>query len=164
VPGRETSTGEFKARLSQEQRSEIDAHLKEGRSVAAYADERGRRPALVITFGTRDSDLPYQHPPATYGRGELLTFVYAQPKQRGMQSPATSWEQVPQIARPRVAPTQTQYPEVLISGRTGPHPRGQGGGWIEAQGLVPGREQAQPQAPAEPLSPEQQWWSKQLGR
>jgi hypothetical protein len=145
----------MKRRLNDAQRAEVDKHLSEGRGVALYGDEKGR-PALIVTFGNRSCDLPGL-PPSHYGRGELHSFVPAPKEAKPMVSPLLGCEEVPQIARPRVAPSQTQYPSVQIEMRTGRHPRGHNG-YID---VLPGRgPEPEPAAPSEPLSPEEQWWAR----
>jgi hypothetical protein len=122
VTAKEVSPGEFKRGLSQAQRAEVDHHLAEGRGVAVYEDDRGR-PVVVMTYGTKDADLP-GYPPKMYGGGTLSSYVPAAVAARVMQSPATSWEPVPQVRRPRVAPSQTEHPQVLMEMRTSGHPGG----------------------------------------
>ena len=68
---------------------------------------------------------------------------------------------VPQIARIETAPPLTEYPSVDIETRTSCHPRGNSGGYIEAQRFTPGREQEEAQPP-ESLSEDQKWWRDRL--
>jgi hypothetical protein len=159
MPGQEVSTGELKRLLNDTGRTEVDHHLAEGRGVATYADDRGR-PILIMTYGTREADIPNRFPPSHFGGGTLSNYVPVPEKANPMRSPLMDWEGgPPQIRRPRVTPTQTSYPEVLISGRSSSHPRGNSE-FITP--LLPGREPEEVLPPPEPLSEEASWWSKQL--
>jgi hypothetical protein len=159
VPGVQASSGEIKRRLDDTQRAEVDRHLKEGRSVALYADERGI-PSLVVTYGNRSADLPNQYPPSHYGRGELVAYVPAPREARPMVSPLLGWEQPQQIARPKVMPGFTETPDVRINMREGPHPRAHSE-FLNAQRNLPGREpEPEPQEPAAPLTSAQAFWVK----
>jgi hypothetical protein len=163
MAGVEVSPADLKRLLPESQRAEVDRHLAEGKGVAIFADERGRATTLV-SYGTRDADLPGP-PPGLWGGGQLHSFVPAVRKASEMRSPLKAaiedQTRIPQIARPRVSPTQTSYPEVLVSGRVSSHPRGNG----EYLNLVPGRaaEPARPEPPSqEPLSEASQWWAQRL--
>jgi hypothetical protein len=158
MPGVEVSSGEFGRKLTDAQRAEVAHHLSEGRGVACYIDGRGA-PTVIVTWGTRTADYP-GYPPATSGGGTTLDSYVPAPKANlPRQSPAMGWEPVPQIRRPQVAPTSTSFPEVLVSGRTSPHPRGNSE-FITAQRLVPGREQEE--LPQTQLSEEVAWWRDHL--
>jgi hypothetical protein len=155
--GRETSSGEFKRKLSDVQRVEVDHHLSQGRGVAAYEDSYGR-PILVMTWGSRDADLP-GYPPAHYGGGTLSTWVPAPKEATPLRSPLMGWEQPRQIARPRVSPAFTEVPEVRLEMRTSQHPRGNSE-YITP--LLPGRS-AEPEQPVQQeVSKEASWWAKHL--
>jgi hypothetical protein len=160
MPGTEVSSGEFCRRLTQVQRDEVRHHLENGRGVAAYEDSRGR-PAVVMTWGARDADVP-GYPPAPYGDGTLSSWVPAPKSATPIRSPLMDRDQVPQIARPRVAPSYTEVPDVQFAMREGSHPRSRSGYItpgrypVEAPEVAP---QVQPQAP---LSEEAAWWRDKL--
>jgi hypothetical protein len=120
---------------------------------------------LVVSFGSRDADLPYQHAPSHYGSGALHSYVPVPPKASPMRSPLMEWEGgPPQIKTPPRSQTHTSYPEVLISGRSSSHPRGEDKrGWIEVERLRPGREE-EAQVPQAPLTEDQAWWAQRMGR
>jgi hypothetical protein len=166
MPGVQVSVAGIKRHLSDDQRRDVDAHLAAGQGVALYADERGRATVLV-TFGTRDSDFPGL-PPGLWGGGELHSFVPAPKQAQPMKSPlkAAMEDQgrIPQIAAPPRSSTVTSYPEVLISGRTSNHPRGDRGGYIDVERLLPdaGREPEAPTPPPAPLTEDAAWWARQL--
>jgi hypothetical protein len=184
VVGTEVSSGEIKRRLNDAQRAEVDRHLSEGRSVALYGDERGI-PALIVTFGSRDADLPHQFPPSHYGRGELVSYVPAPREAKPMRSPLMEWDGgPPQIHRPRVAPSHTEYPSVQIEMRTSSHPR-RGNEFLNLSPsrrqevpqmqpemrptrielVEPGQPRSEPAPPAEPqLSSGARWWADHLAR
>jgi hypothetical protein len=153
----EVSSGEFKRRLSDVQRAEVDQHLAAGRGVACYANDRGA-PVVVMTYGTRDSDVP-GYPPASYGGGSLSSYVPAPQKTSARKSPLMDYEPPRQIARPRVSPAFTEHPDVQIEMRTSGRPS-----W--------GGEYISPRAPrqpveAEPVQPPQvseevSWWQQRL--
>ena len=132
---REVAVDEFVRGLGPQQQLEVQANLDSGRGMALYYDGRSSR--LAVSFGTRDADIVGM-PPKAYGGGELDVFVSPRPAPANMVSPLLSYQPPPQVARPRVAPTSTAYPEVLMSSaRTSPHPRGDSE-YITPQ--VPGRE------------------------
>jgi hypothetical protein len=160
MQGREVASGELKRRLNEVQRVEVDRHLSEGLGVALYEDSRGRPILVVPTGGGRGHDIP-GFPPAMYGGGTLAMFVPPQPKARPLGS---QYSPPPQIARPRVSPTSTEYPDVRITMREGPHPRGHSAGFINPERLLPssGREPEQVVPPAAPLPPDVEWWTKVL--
>jgi hypothetical protein len=163
MPGQECSSGEIKRILNDNQRTEVDQHLAAGRGVAIYEDGRGR-PILLMTYGSRDADIPNQFPPSHFGGGMLSTYVPVPKKANPMRSPLMDWEGgPPQIRRPRVSPSVTSYPSVDLSMRTSSHPRGNNE-YITP--LLPGREpeQVQPQVlpPPAPLSADAEWWRDQL--
>jgi hypothetical protein len=158
MQGRQCSTGEVKRLLNEAQRVEVDRHVSQGLGVALYQDDRGRPILVVPTGGGRGFDIP-GFPPALYGGGTLKLFVPPQPQPRPLGS---QYIPPPQIARPRVSPAFTEYPEVRIAMREGPHPRGKNNGFIDAQGLVPGREPEKVLPPQPPLSEDQQWWRDHL--
>ena len=168
MPGVEVSSGELKRLLNETERAEVDHHLAAGRSVAIFGDERGR-PALVVTYGSRDADLPNQYPPSHFGRGELQSYCPAPKKANPMRSPLMDWEGgPPQIRRPRVSPSFTEVPDVRITMREGNHPRAHSASLINPERLLPssGREpeaQVLPQ-PQEPPNEDVSWWAKQLRR
>jgi hypothetical protein len=146
----------MKSLLSDSQRAEVDKHLSEGRGVALYTNEKGTKPALFVTWGNSSCDLP-GFPPSHYGRGELHSFVPAPTEARPMVSPLLLRDEVPQIRRPAVMASQTQYPSIQIAMREGPHPRGHNG-YID---VLPAQEaEREPATPPEPLLPEQQWWAR----
>jgi hypothetical protein len=69
----------------------------------------------------------------------------------------------PQIARIKTAPPHTEYPSVEFETRTSRHPRGENkNGYIDAQRLVPGREQEEVQET--PLTEDQKWYAQRLGQ
>jgi hypothetical protein len=152
----EVSAEEFAAKLGD--RGAVDAALASGKGMALYSNGRGNR--LAVSYGTRDADV-VGLPPKLYGGGELEMFVSPQRSPASMRSPLLDYQPPPQISRPRVAPTRTEYPSVMISGRTSSHPRGNSE-FITP--LLPGREQSQPQEPQqqEPLSDDQRWWRTHL--
>jgi len=163
MPGQEVSSGAMKRLLSDTQRAEVDSHLAAGRGVACYEDGRGR-PILIMTYGTRDADIPNQFPPSNFGGGTLSTYIPVPPKANPMRSPLMDWEGgPPQIARPRVSPSFTEVPDVRINMRESPNPRAHSG-YINPQRLLPGREPEQVQPPPpEPPNEQVAWWAKQLG-
>jgi hypothetical protein len=153
----EVSSSEFKRRLTDVQRAEVDQHLASGRGVACYASNRGA-PMVVMTYGTRDADVP-GYPPANYGGGSLSTYVPAPKSATPRRSPLLDYEPPRQIARPRVSPAFTETPQVTINMRTSAHPRG------NAEYISP----STPRSPveAEPVQPpqvseEQAWWAARL--
>jgi hypothetical protein len=160
MTARQVEVGEFVRGLAPQQAMEVQANLDSGKGIALYRDGRSSR--MVVSFGTRDADIVGM-PPRVYGGSELDTFVSPRPAPVNMRSPLLdAVGGPPQIARPRVAPTTTAYPEVLTSGRTSPHPRGNSE-FIAP--LVPGREpEPVQQQPTEPLSPEQEWYAQRLGQ
>jgi hypothetical protein len=158
MPGVEVSSAEMKRRLPDEQRSQVDAHLTAGRGVALYADQRGRA-SVLATFGTRESDFPGQ-PPGRWSGGELHSFTRAPAESKPLRSPLLDWQPVPQIARPPVAPSHTEWPSVEFSTRSGPHPRGNRE-YIDARRTP---QQLQEEEPPAPLSEAQAWWRTNLGQ
>ena len=123
MPGVEMSSGQFKARLNDTQRAEVDQHLAQGRSVVCYEDQRGR-PPIIMTWGTRDADIP-GYPPGAFGGGTLASYVPAPQQARPRVSPALmNREEIPQIHRPRVMPGFTEYPDVQLEMRTALTPVG----------------------------------------
>jgi hypothetical protein len=158
MPASEVDAEEFCRRLSPEQVGDVRQHLASGRGLALYSDERSR-PALIVTFGTRDSDVAGL-PPAMYGGHSLSSYVPARPQARAMRSPLMDVViGPPQIHRPRVAPGHTEYPSVELSMRTSGRPRGD---YITP--LVPSRQpEPVPVPPAEPaLTEDQRWWQDRL--
>jgi hypothetical protein len=92
---------------------------------------------------------------------ELEVFVSPQKSPDSMRSPLLDWEGgPPQIKAPPKGQSQTQYPEILISGRTSAHPRG------NSEFITPlfhGREsEPTPVLPPEPVSEDAAWWSQRL--
>ena len=158
MAAREVTVGEFVRGLGPQQQLEVQANLDSGRGMALYYDGRSSR--LVRSFGTRDADI-VGLPPRMYGGGELDVFVSPRSAPVNMRSPLLdAVGGPPQIARPKVAPSQTAYPEVLMSSaRTSPHPRGNAE-FITPQ--LPGREPEPVQQ--QPLTEEQTWWAERLGR
>jgi hypothetical protein len=107
VPGVEVSSGELKRRLSDAQRAEVDHHLSQGRSVACYEDQYGR-PILVMTYGTRDADVP-GYPPAVYGGGSLHSHV---PRSSTSKTDAVASHELgagPPDSPPQVSPSVTEH-------------------------------------------------------
>jgi len=152
----EVGMSEFARRLTPQQTLELESALVRGQGLAMYSDSRGAR--TVFTFGTRDSDI-VGLPPRLYGGGELEQFVNPLPQATTMKSPLlTNREEIPQIHQPRVAPFRTEYPEVLLSGRTSSHPRG------NSEFITPLLPSPRPEAvqPSEPVSEEVAWWRDHL--
>jgi hypothetical protein len=162
MPGIEVSANDLKRRLSDEQRREVDGHLASGKGVAIYADQRGRATTLV-TFGTRDADLPGL-PPGLWGGGELHSFVPAAVQSTQMRSPLMdAVSGPPQIRRPRVAPSYTEHPSVDIEMRTSRSPRSNNG-YITPGRPVETNEQVLPQQqPPRELSESEKWWRQHIG-
>jgi hypothetical protein len=153
----EVSPDQFKHRLSQEQRVEVDQHLASGRGVACYANDRGAA-IVVMTWGARDADVP-GYPPVSYGGGTLSTYVPAPKSATPRRSPLLDHEPPRQIARPRVSPAFTEHPDVQIEMRTSSRPRG------NSEYISP----SAPRSPveAEPVQPPQvseevAWWARKL--
>jgi hypothetical protein len=136
--------------------------LKKNQGLALYRAHDGNR--VVVSFGTRDADLPGLCPSMLGDGSELEVFVSPRPTPASMRSPLMDWDGgPPQIKAPPRSPSVTSYPEVLMSGRTSSHPRG------NAEYITPllpsSREPAQPveiQPPSEPLSEGAKWWVDQL--
>jgi hypothetical protein len=156
MPGVEVSSGELKRRLNESQRSEVDHHLASGRGVALYEDERGSPKLVVPTGGGKGYDIP-GFPPTYYGGGTLSMFVPPQKAPAPLRSPLMDHVPPPQIHRPRVAPSHTEYPSVAIEMRTRRHPRGNSD-YITP--LLPGRAVESPAQvpPSKPLG----WWARRL--
>jgi hypothetical protein len=160
----EVSVDEFCRRLPREQAEEVRQHLASGRGCALFGGNDWRGQKSVETYGTRDADHK-GYPPGNNGMGDpLIVFVSPPRESRLMVSPLKAalddQNRVPQIHRPRTAPSQTWYPEVLISGRTSSHPRGAGEFVDMHQRFSP----SQRQEPEPPLSEEANWWRDRLGR
>jgi hypothetical protein len=155
----EVSPEEFAHKLGD--KAAVQEALKRSQGMAMFNDGRGNR--LAITWGTRDADLPGP-PPRMYGGGELEMFVSPQKSSASMVSPLKAaiddQQRVPQIKAPPRSSTVTSYPDVLISGRSSAHPRG------NSEYITPGRpappEPPPPPAPQEPASDDIAWWAKQL--
>jgi hypothetical protein len=157
----EVSAGEFMTKLAPAQQMEVQANLDQGKGMALYRDGGGSA-VVAVSFGTRDANI-VGLPPKVYGGGELDVFVSPVSTPASMRSPLLdALGGPPQIARPPVSPSQTQNPEVLLAGRSSSHPRGKNG-YIDAQRLVPGREQEQP-PPQQELSETEAWYAQHLGR
>jgi hypothetical protein len=152
----EVTAEQFAARLGD--RGAVDANLKAGKGMALYSDGRGTR--LAVSYGTRDADLPGL-PPRLYGGGELEVFVRPQKSPASMRSPLMDWEGgPPQIKAPPRSSSVTSYPEILISGRTSAHPRGNAE-FITP--LLPAREPEPTQvSPPEPANEDVAWWRTHL--
>lgn len=152
---REVSFNEFVARLGPEDRRAVQDALNSGMGMANYH-------GLVLSYGRRGAAIETTFPPAAYGSAELGDFVSPIPNPATKRSPLLDGVAggVPQIARPRVAPSHTEYPDVQIETRTSRHPRGDSGGFIDAQRFTPGREQEE--VPQAPLSEEAAWWRDRL--
>jgi hypothetical protein len=122
--------------------------------VARYGD-------WSLSYGNRQAVITSTHPPSSYGGAELGDFVSPSPASKGMRSPLLdAVAGPPQIRRPRVAPSHTEFPSVALETRTSPHPRGSSpGGYVEPQRLSPGRE---PVAEPVRLSEEASWWRDKL--
>jgi hypothetical protein len=102
---REVSASEFLAKLPLSQHTQIEAALASGQGAALYVDWRGAG-VVGITFGTREATLP-GNPPKLYGGGELDVFVPPKQTPTRMRSPLLdAVGGPPQIARPRVAPSE----------------------------------------------------------
>jgi hypothetical protein len=88
---------------------------------------------------------------------ELVCFVSPQRSAASMRSPLLDWEQPRQITAPPKGQSQTQYPEIMISGRTSSHPRG------NAEYITPGRgpKPSQPES-SEPPNEDVAWWGAHL--
>jgi hypothetical protein len=157
----EVSLEEFGRKLTAEQRRQVEAALSRGQGLAMYSDGRGGR--MAFTYGSRDADI-VGLPPRMYGGGELEQFVSPAPKPQSLRSPLLAYHPPPQVHRPRVAPTQTQYPEVLISGRSSSHPRGNSEYITPLLPSSARQEPVQSQPPQEPLSEGAAWWRDQLSR
>jgi hypothetical protein len=154
----EDSPANFKARLSAEQRGQVDADLAAGMGLALYSDTRGT-PRLVVSYGPRGADI-VGLPPKGYGQAdwELAAYVAPQRKTAAMKSPLASWEPVPQIKAPLRGQSHTEHPQVLMAGRTGPHPRGDG------EYITPSapRQSVEAPAPQRSLSEEEAWWQRRM--
>jgi hypothetical protein len=158
MTARECSVEEFVRGLGPSQQMEVQANLDQGKGMALYRDAGGRA-VVAVSYGPRGADI-VGLPPKVYGGGELDLFVSPRPAPASMRSPLLDYEPPPQVARPRVAPTSTAYPEVLISGgRTSSHPRGNAE-FITP--LLPGRPQEE--VPQAPLNESAQWLADRLGR
>ena len=130
----------------------MDRHLAAGHGLARYDDARGR-PLVVISWGGgRDTDIAGL-PPARFGQGTLSSYVVAPAEAKAMVSPLLSWDPVPQISRPPVAPSHTEY-----SGAHDPVMRtGVGNSeWINV-------ERGQVQEELEPPAPPG-WWAQRLAQ
>jgi hypothetical protein len=131
-----------------------------------YGSDDWRDSATVLTFGNRFADLKGLPPSSVPLGGDLSVYVSPEKAHQQMRSPLKAaledpQQRVPQIRRPPVARSDTRYPDVRIESRTSHHPRGD----AEYLNLVPGWEPAQPaetQPPAPSLSPDTEWWAKQL--
>jgi hypothetical protein len=102
-----------------------------------------------------------------YGGGELHSWVPVPAGSKPMVSPLLERDVIPQIRRPRVMPSETRYPDVSISMRQGPHPRGDADYvLLPSRGRQPvALGEPEPQAPPEPaerLPPGAQWWADHL--
>jgi hypothetical protein len=160
----ELSAAEFARRLGDKR--VVDEARKNHMGLAIYStDGRGQR--LVITTSTRDADWPGAHPPRLFGGAELEAWMPPAPALASMVSPLKAalddQSRIPQIHRPRVSPPRTEYPEVLISGRTSSHPRGDQNGYITPGRPSPVQEEpSQPPPPPEPVSGDISWWADAL--
>jgi hypothetical protein len=162
MPGREVTADELKLILPAEERPKVDDALKRGMGVAIFEEDRIGGARMLVTYGKLGADIA-DLPPGRYGDGMLLAeHVSPQRKPAAMRSPLMDWEPPRQIARPRVSPPVTAYPDVLISGRTSSHPRGSN----SFHDLLPGRPTdtpaPQPIELEEPLSEGAQWWRDHL--
>ena len=79
MPGVQVSSGEFKARLPEGQRGEVDEFLGQGLGVARYETDRPRS-VLVVPFGGGHGCAIPGPAPAMYGGGTLACFHPAQPE------------------------------------------------------------------------------------
>jgi hypothetical protein len=157
MTAREVEVNEFVRGLGTEDRRSVLEALGRGLGVARFGH-------LVLTYGGRDAVITSKFPPAQYGSAEIGDFVAPPPVPASMRSPLLdAVGGPPQIRRPRVSPSFTEYPDVQIQTRTSPHPRGNSGGFIEPQRLLPGREQ-QEVVPETPLSESASWMAEHLGR
>jgi hypothetical protein len=162
MTAREVTADEFKLILPPGEQGRVDDALKNGMGLAIYEEDRIGGTRMLVTYGHRAADLPGL-PPGRYGDGLQLTeHVSPRRKPASMRSPLLDWQPPPQVSRPRVSPSQTEYPDVLISGRTSSHPRGNNS-FVD---LLPGRPvqgpTPQPAEPEEPLSEGAQWWRDHL--
>jgi hypothetical protein len=170
VTGREVTPAQLKRRLPAEQQREVDAALTAGMGCALYVEDVVGGAVVLVTYNGREANIPGPFPPATNGWGMTLGDFVAPPQQAPtMRSPLMNWQQPRQIQAPARGPSQTAYPNVLISGRSSRHPRG------DAELLLPGRRSPVSEEPAptppsapsapqtEPVSEEAAWWSRHLG-
>jgi hypothetical protein len=158
VPGSQVSSGEIKRKLTDSQRTEVDRHLAEGRGVATYEDAMGRQ-VLLMTWGDRSADVP-GYPPAVYGGASLSAYVPAPKESAPKRSPLMdALGGPPQVARPRVAPSHTEYPDLAMREM----PRGRTDGFIDPRRLLPGREPEPVEPPPQPQQPESEYvtWLRQ---
>ncbi len=121
---RESTPQEFRSRLTSEAQRQFDLDLAQGKGHATYVDGSGTT-RLLTTYGTRDADI-VGLPPKAYGQSdwELGEYCPPVPGVANKRSPLLDYEPPQQISAPRRSPSQTAHPEVLISGRTSSHPRG----------------------------------------
>jgi hypothetical protein len=124
--------------------------------VATYEDARGRQ-VLLMTWGDRSADVP-GYPPAVFGGATLSAYVPAPKEAKPMRSPLIEWQQPQQIARPRVSPSVTEYPDIAMREM----PRGRTDGFIDPRRMLPGREPEQQQQPQQPETEEMAWWRDHL--
>jgi hypothetical protein len=128
---RQVSAQEICRGLDREDVGRVYADLDAGLGLARYSDDRGG--GWVASYGGQGADIPSSHPPKLYGGLALVSFVPPAVPEVAKVSPLWAALQdqsrIPQIHRPPVQPSKTEYPDVRISGRTGAHPRDRGG-WI----------------------------------
>lgn len=154
MPGRQVELNEFCAQMGRQERHDVEQALGNGMGVARYGDKS-------VTYGRRDAFFAGLPPMALDGH-ELDTFVAPPQVPQVMRSPLMDATMgPPQIRRPRVSPTSTEYPDVQFELRQSNHPRGNASknGYIEVQRLLPGREAAEPVLPE---SEETSWWRNRL--
>jgi hypothetical protein len=155
MSAREVELQDFcnRLRLNDETRRRVHKALSQGMGVANYGN-------TIITFGSRDADI-FGLPPREYGGSELADFVAPAPVPASKRSPLLdAVGGPPQVSRPRVAPSQTEYPEVLFAARSSPQPRGKKG-YIDQRRFASRRE---PEEVTEevPVSEEAAWWRDRL--
>jgi hypothetical protein len=156
MSARQVDVAEFVARLSAQDRHDVEQALTAGMGVARYG-------GMNFSYGRKGAVIETKFPPAMYGSSELGDFVSPPPTPASMRSPLLdAVGGPPQIGRPRVSPSHTEYPDVQFETRTSSHPRGNSE-YISPVRLVPGREPPQPEAQV-PLSEEQAWLARRLGQ
>lgn len=153
---RQVDVETFCARMNGQDRHEVQRALAAGMGMARDGDK-------TVSYGTREAYLSGQ-PPKMLDGNELSDFVPATPTPASMVSPLKNAVMgPPQISRPRVDPSMTERPSVEFETRTSRHPRGDSE-YLDAQRLVPGREQEPEPLQPEPLTEGEAWLADRLGR